>query len=183
MSFPKPDNERIKRLVTLVNQGQEPALNELVGLIEAHLFRFCVFLTGDRVFAQDLCQDTLIRAIEAMGQLKEPDKFMGWLFSICRRLFIDHCRASQAEAQSQSKDADTDFMNLIAAPGPNPDEILQIRQALLALEPEDRTLILLVDVEEYSYKEASEIIGVSENAVRSRVHRIRKRFLEKFESA
>ena len=182
MSSPKPDNDQIKKLVLLVKKGHEPALGELIVLIEGHVLRFCVFLTGDRVFAQDLCQDTLIRALEAVGQLKEPEKFMSWLFAICRRLFIDHCRAAPPEVSSLSISEDTDFINMVATSEMNADDLLHIRSALLALEPEDRTLILLVDVEEYSYKEAGEILGISENATRSRIHRIRKRFVEKFES-
>jgi RNA polymerase sigma-70 factor (ECF subfamily) len=63
------------------------------------------------------------------------------------------------------------------------DARLEVLQALHQLDPEDRDLLILIDVEEYSYLEASEVIGISESAVRSRLHRARKALLEVLNNA
>lgn len=180
MSFPKPDSERIAILILQVKDGNEAAVAELIGSVENHLFRFCFFLAGNRELAQDISQDALVRALESLAKLENPKQFVSWLFTIARRLFIDHTRSNSAKLENEATpEEEIDRAGLTS--NPDVDEILQVRAALLSLEPEDRTLIVLVDIEENSYKEAADIIGISENAARSRIHRIRKKLLERIE--
>ena len=64
---------------------------------------------------------------------------------------------------------------------PMPDLVLQIRSALARLDPESQVLLLLIDQQGYSYKEASEILGITQAAVTSRIHRVRRAFWKAYE--
>jgi len=122
----------------------------------------------------------LLRATLSLDGLKEPARFLSWTFTIARRLFLNHC-TREVNEEEVSLDQERRTVEALPAQDGASDEILFVRQALQALEPEDRVLLLLVDLEAYSYKEAAEIIGISEAAARSRLHRVRKKFVEKFE--
>ena len=63
------------------------------------------------------------------------------------------------------------------------DQVLEIRAALAALDLESRVLLLLIDQQGHSYQEAAGILGLSEGAVTSRIHRARKAFLEVYGKA
>jgi len=64
-----------------------------------------------------------------------------------------------------------------------PDLVLEIRAALATLDLENRVLLLLIDQQGHSYKEAAEILGLSEAAVTSRIHRVRRALMEAYEKA
>ena len=67
--------------------------------------------------------------------------------------------------------------------GGMPDLVLEIRAALATLDLENRVLLLLIDQQGHSYKEAAEILGLSESAVTSRIHRVRRALMEAYEKA
>lgn len=153
-------------------RGDEEAMGRLVEETQRPLFRFLVFLCGDRTLAQDICQDTYVYALEHLGELRQPAAFRRWLYQIARHKLLDH-RKLRANQPHRELEEETD-------PGPSgagdQELTLQIQRVLGDLEEADRIVLLLVDMEGHSYTEASEIIGISESAVRSRLHRARKAF-------
>jgi len=138
------------------------------------MYRFCLLLCHDPALAQDLMQDTYVRALGEIRKLKDAKKFVGWLHQIAKNLFLDHIKSPKNAATVPLHEEDR-------IESSQADFNLHLREALARLVPEDRYLLLLVDLAEHSYKEAAEIIGVSESTVRFRLHQIRKEFSKHYD--
>jgi RNA polymerase sigma-70 factor, ECF subfamily len=161
----------IEKLVRSAQKGDEGALSLLIQKTQKNLYRFCCYLASNESLAQDLCQDAYIKALENIGRLKKPDKFLSWLFTTAKNLFLDHQR-SPATQRAEPLDS----VENSVAQAPKTDLRIQIQETLDKLPADERLVLLLVDLEGYSYSEAAEILGISEDAVRSRLHKARKLF-------
>lgn len=161
---------RLLELVTAALQEEETAKSELIRLTQTPLFKFCILLGNSRESAEDLCQDVYIKAFRNLNQLKKPEVFQGWLYQIAKNLFLDLKRLEKPTTHLIPDHESTDS---------TPETILQLRQILSQFETEDRYLILLIELEGQSYNEAAELISCSEDAIRSRIHRLRQELLKK----
>lgn len=162
-------------------QGDAEAISWLVERMQDRVFRFCFHLCGEKGMAEDLCQETLVKSFKQIARLKEPDRFVSWVLSIARNHFLDEVRRpGHTHEVLERRDEDTPPSEAPADDHFPQDSSLEVREALQKLKPEDRLLLILVDIEENSYLEAAEIIGISESAVRSRLHRARSAFLKIF---
>ncbi len=164
----------LKELVEAAAAGDAQAVRELVESTQKRLFNFCLVLCGDPARAEDLTQEAFLKVLTNLKSLKKPEAFIDWLFRVTRHLYIDQIR--------KHKDSTSDLDDL---PAENPEtaDIIAVHQTLSQFEPEDRWLLVLVDMENYSYKEAADVLGISEDAVRTRLFRLRKAFIEKFNKA
>ncbi len=156
-------------------KGQESALSYLIENTQTELFRFTFYLTGNNQLAHDLCQDTYIKVLEKIRDLKEPERFKSWLFKMAKNLYLDNIKSSKNKGHTSLESALPDLTS-----NEDKQKVLEIRQALSHLETDERIPLLLVDLEGHSYEEAAQIIGISEDALRSRLHRARQTFVEKF---
>jgi len=171
------DNKDIAILVQRVLAGDELAHAELIEATQSRLYKFCLLISHNREIAEDLCQETFIKSFHNIKSLKNPETFVGWMYQIARNLFIDMKRkpASKEEHQAET--------TLHAGRNADLDVIMNVQKVLSHFEPDDKILLLLVELEGYSYKEAAETIGTTEDAVRSKLHRLRALFIKKFNSA
>ena len=164
-------------LVRRARAGDRAAMNELVETFQEPLLRFCVYLAGNPQLAQDLCQDTLVQVLTRLKQLKEPERFQSWLFKIAKNLFLDHLR----QASHRDYEPIESVTEAPLAGDPQAcQKVLEIQQALAGIPAEDRALLLLVDLEGYSYAEAARTLDLNESAIPSRLHRIRELFMRKY---
>lgn len=166
--------EIIKRAIL----GDRTAITELIESIQDELFKFCFYLTKDRTQAEDFCQQTLLNAIENISSLKDPLKFKSWVFQSARNLFLDSRKRYEERMTEPSKD---EFNSVIDEQASATEINLQIRRSLDELPDEDRLVLVLVDLNGMSYKEAAEIMNLSEASVTTRVFRARQLFIKKFE--
>lgn len=152
------------------------------------LFRLAFRLTGDPAGAEDLVQETYLKALQSFSTLRQPDRVRPWLCQILSRLVIDRHRAAWREVPIEGAD-ELDRFSLydrIADEDPLPysdnlhDEFLaqfrdeEVRRALLALPPAYRIPLVLLYVEDLSYRELAELLGCPVGTVMSRLHRGRK---------
>jgi RNA polymerase sigma-70 factor (ECF subfamily) len=162
----------LEHIVEQAQLGNEEALSLLVDRFQKRLYRFCYYLTSRPDTAEDLSQETFVRVLTNLKKLKEPRKFESWLFQIAKNLFWDHLRSSRR----------TDVLaDDLTQTSESPDLHIQITRTLAQLEPQDRLVLLLVDLQGHSYLEAAEIIDVSVEALTSRIYRARRAFLEAFD--
>lgn len=180
MGHPALDPAELDLNVRLAQKGDQRALGWLVEQAQGRLYRFFLVLIGNPRDAEDFCQDTLIKALEHLGSLKDPRSFMSWLFRMGKNLFLDHVRSPRND-ETASLEAVLDSGH--GAKHPDAEMIAATHRALLKLTIDERLILLLIDLEEHSYSEAAEIMGISEAAVRSRLHRARQTFREKFEKS
>jgi RNA polymerase sigma-70 factor, ECF subfamily len=162
----------LEQVVERAQQGDKEALSSLVDRFQNRLYRFCFYLNRDPKSAEDLSQETFVRVFTNLKKLKDPRKFESWLFQIAKNLFWDHLRSSRT----------TDvLMDDMLQTSDSPDLHIQIRRALSKLEPQDRLVLLLVDLQGYSYAEAAESLEISVEALTSRIYRARQAFLEAYD--
>jgi RNA polymerase sigma-70 factor (ECF subfamily) len=153
-----------------------------------HLYRLAVRLKGSAQDAEDLVQDTYIRALRAFPTLRDPARIRGWLSQILSRLVVDQHRAAPRElAVGDLTEIDRfSLYDLIEQEDPFPysDELhrdflarfddAEVRGALLALPEAFRVPLVLLYVEELSYRELAEVVGCPVGTIMSRLHRARK---------
>jgi RNA polymerase sigma-70 factor (ECF subfamily) len=152
------------------------------------LYRLAVRLTGRPQDAEDLVQETYIKALGAFSSLRDPDRIRPWLTQILTRLVIDRRRAPERElAVGDLAELDRfSLYDLIWDEDPLPysdhlhrDFLAQfpdddVRHALLALPEVYRVPLLLLYVEDLSYRELADVLECPVGTVMSRLHRARK---------
>ena len=134
-----------------------------------NLRRYARALVGDRHAADDLVQDTLERAVRKF-HLWRPGDLRAWLFSIMHNVFVN-----QLKARKIRPEVEADETLAAPIPGANSLDILDLERALRSLAPEQREVVLLVGLEEMTYAEVSQALGIPIGTVMSRLSRGRER--------
>src|SRR3712207_2280986 len=144
---------------------------DVVGLLSP-LRRYARSLTRDETQAEDLVQDTLVRAYERRGSFRAGGNLRGWLISILHNTFIDERRRSLAEGRRLEHAA---ALVETIAPPEQEDRIRlrQVREAFLTLPDEQRAVLHLVAIEGLSYQEAAMALGIPVGTLMSRLGRAR----------
>jgi RNA polymerase sigma-70 factor (ECF subfamily) len=168
--------------------GSRSRFEELALPHLAHLYKLAVRLTGKAQDAEDVVQETYIKALRAFPTLREPERIRPWLSRILARLVIDRQRARPRElAVGDLSELDRfSLYDLIWDEDPLPysdnlhrDFLAQfpdddVRRALLDLPEVYRVPLVLLYVEDLSYRELAEALGCPVGTVMSRLHRARK---------
>lgn len=138
-----------------------------------HLRRYALALTRSRHAADDLVQDALLRAMERQGQFQQGTNLRAWAFTIMHNVFVDQVRRSvllkndswpTSERQPQTVQGEQDACI----------ELRELQSALDRLPLMQRSLLLLIGLEGFSYEEAAEVTGVAIGTVKSRLSRARE---------
>lgn len=139
------------------------------------LYGYAVALSGDPVLAEDLVQESMLRALAANRLPQESKPLKAWLFKTLRNAYIDHLRRQQRgespleEDDGEEKQADFDAWKAAE----QSFDILTARLAYQALKPLQREIVGLIDVFGFSYAEAAELLNVPLGTVMSRISRAR----------
>lgn len=138
------------------------------------LRRYARALTGDAARADDLVQDCLERAWSRLHLFRAGSALRPWLFSILHNL---HANAARAFSRTPpGVDLDPDTLGGVVAPAHDAQiELDELERALRGLSEEQRAVLLLVGLEQLSYQETAEVLGVPIGTVMSRLSRARER--------
>jgi RNA polymerase sigma-70 factor (ECF subfamily) len=148
-------------------------VTQLKTLYEKHrerLFYYLLRMTGDYDLSRDIMQESFVRCL---GRYGERITNIALLYKVARNLVFDHKRKSDRNApldQQQTADP-TDIEHQILVH----EHYKKVLAALKSLRFQDRELLSLVANESLSYREIASILGASENSIKVRVHRARKR--------
>lgn len=143
----------------------------LVDGCSTDLYRYAAWLTGDRVIAEDLVQDTYVRAWRALDGLKTINASRYWLFTLLKR---EHAR-HDARPHAQMARLGNDGGVVAGADRFDPNtEVFMLRRALTALPPEDCEPLILQIIGGFSCDEIAGLLGISVSAVTTRVARARR---------
>lgn len=137
------------------------------------LRRYARALTGDRSAADDLVQDTLERALSRFHLWRHGSDLRAWLFTIMHNIFVNQAR-SRARHQHEALEADPNAEGLR---GRDPEwlELRDLAGALAHVPDEQRAVLLLVGLEQFTYDEAARILDIPIGTVMSRLSRGRER--------
>ena len=141
-----------------------------------YLRAFAISLSGSVNSADDLVQDTLVKAWAKFDSFEPGTNLRAWLITILRNNFFSIYRKNRREVQ----DSDGIYASQLAVRGGQESwlELNDFRKALDQLAPEHREALVMIGVTELSYEEAAEICGVALGTIKSRVHRARNHLAE-----
>jgi RNA polymerase sigma-70 factor, ECF subfamily len=141
-----------------------------------NLRAFAISLCGDVTMANDLVQETVMKAWANREKFIPGTNFKAWLFTILRNTYFSNLRRSRREIQ----DVDGQYAALMSSP-PEQNGHLDLQDFARALEhvsPDQREALILVGAEGFSYEEAAVVCGCAVGTVKSRVNRARNRIAE-----
>jgi RNA polymerase sigma-70 factor (ECF subfamily) len=152
------------------------------------LYRFALKLTGNTAAAEDLVQETYLRALRGFGSLRDPGAARSWLFQILSRLVTDRHRVAGREVPlppPEELDRFSLYDRILEEdPLPYSDRLHEdflgqfrdeeVRAALLALPEAFRVPLVLLYTEGMTYREMADVLGCPVGTVMSRLHRARK---------
>lgn len=146
-------------------------------------YSFASKLTRNAAEAEDLVQETYVRAFRFFHRFDESLPFTNWLYRIMSNAHIDQVRRKQRiKTNSLEQPTSTGMSTMdVADPSATVERVLvdeamgeHVTEALATMTPEFRTAVLLADVEGMAYEEIAEVMNTSVGTVRSRIHRGRK---------
>ena len=171
--------------------GNEGAFEEFVEHFRSKIFQYSWLMCGQREDAEEVAQETLLRVFENFSELREPERVRSWIFRIAKNACLMKRRKSVfAPEHEVSLDEDCgERPREIGDRSTMPDDQLlnsELRDALhnaVAELPETyRAVVLLRDLEELSTEETAQILGLTLDVVKTRLHRGRLALREKLGS-
>jgi len=151
-------------------------VNDADSIVELipRLRRYARALAGDRIAADDLVQDTLERAWSKFHLYRRGTDLRAWLFTVMHNVYVNQLRASRPVAQ-----LDEEMPELAQAARESDGLMLRdLDAAIRRLPPDQREVLLLVALEDMSYKEAAKVLAIPIGTVMSRLSRARSRLRE-----
>ncbi len=194
MGKPRPNlrDATDQEVVAQARLGREAAYRELVRRYERPIFSLIYRMVRDRELAEDLAQETFVKALKAVGTYRPEYKFSSWIFKIANNAAIDHLRkrelatlSIEGSPHARTPDAMEATALQIGGRLPGPLEQLEARElggaieeAIGRLRPEYRACIVLRHVEGRPYEEIAEILGLPLGTVKTYIHRARHELRE-----
>ena len=168
----------------LVQEDRASEFNQLMKASYRKVFNMACRLSGNRTDAEDLTQEAYFRAFRSFEEYEGGRPFENWVFRIITRLFLDMIRNRGRRVKTVSFDSHVDgegatFEFPDQRPGPEGllfDGILseELQDALASLTEEQRSLVMLADIDELNYSEISHQLHQPAGTIRSRLHRAHK---------
>ncbi|MEY4269201.1 MAG: hypothetical protein RLZZ58_417 [Pseudomonadota bacterium] len=157
-------------MTTETHDDDEVFRAQLIAVIP-HLRAFARSLSGNRDLADDLVQDTMVRAWTARASYTQGTNFKAWTFVILRNHFLSQRRRDRFHGDY---DADMVEQQLAVAPAQEDSVMLaDVQRALMQLPDSQREALILVGAGGFEYEEAAAICGVAVGTIKSRVSRAR----------
>jgi RNA polymerase sigma-70 factor (ECF subfamily) len=147
-------------------------LDRLITQQIPRLRRYARALTGDRAAADDLVQDTLERALSRFHLWRRGSDMRAWLFTIMHNIFVNQARSRMRYPHEPLDEPAAEGLQYRE---PDWSELRDIGDALTRLPVEQRTVVLLVGLEQFTYDEAARVLNVPIGTVMSRLSRARER--------
>ena len=167
-----------EQLAVLAQGGCEPSFEQLVRRVQVPLVQFLIGRTRCRADAEDLAQESLVRAYRALGRYQPRCRFRTWLFTIAHRLSLNHRRSDHRSEAILEPDS----VHSLAADAADMAMADEWRKSVWRLAAElldaDQTASLWLHyVEELSTEEIGRILGRSRAAVKTMLFRARKKLM------
>ena len=176
--------EQDAELVSRSKSGDLTAFNLIVDRYQSRVYNLAARIIGDRTAAEDISQETFISAHRAIGGFR-GGSLRAWLLRIASNLSYDFIRASRRQPEQSLDESMLNPGFAVPSREPSPEQMAErgelsaeIQRAILSVPMDQRTVLVLVDVQGLSYEEAAEASGVSLGTVKSRLSRARSRVQE-----
>jgi RNA polymerase sigma-70 factor (ECF subfamily) len=171
-------------LVELAKQGSAAAFGEIYDRYVSLVYRYAQTLLGSRSEAEDLTAETFLRALQAIKEYRWTGRpVSSWLLTIARNLAINHLRRKQRAKDALCLLAVSASSDPVELGGREGVDLQDLPQAILALSPVERDVIILRFVLDLDYPQVSQVVSKSVNNVRVIQHRALRRLHQNLTSA
>lgn len=177
--------------------GEPGAFERFVELFRSKLFQYSLLVCGHHEDAEEVAQDALFKVFEKLDQLREPERIRPWVFRIARNaclmkrrksvfapereLSLDELMPQASEDGGQRRLEIADWSSLPENQALRAELQRVVREAIQELPEIYKTVLLLRDIEGLSTAETAEVLGVSEEVVKTRLHRARLAIRQKLD--
>ncbi len=181
-----------EELMVLFRRGNRAAFEELFTRHHRKVIHFCYRMTGDQASAEDAAQEVFLRIARGAATYEPTAKFTTWLYTVARRTTLNFLRDEKDErdrAAASEAEGGEGVSPLSRVPGPeslNPESVAwsselseRFAEALRHLPENHRAALVLNRGEGLSYEEVAAVLGVTVQAVKSRIFRAREMLLER----
>ncbi len=175
MMDPRDEAQYIKRIV----DGETELFSVFLDRYGRPLFSLVVQIVGNPEDAEELVQDTFLKAFRALSGYKGDCRFSTWLYRIAYNVALSSVRKRKYEflyiEENMINNVPDEAADSVLGMSDNEERIAELIQAIDRLTPEEKALITLYYYEEKSLEEASEILGLTLSNAKVRLHRTRKK--------
>jgi len=169
------DDEAVTVYALAAARGDERALEAFIKATQQDVWRFVTYLS-DVGSADDLTQETYLRAIGAIERFSARSSARTWLLAIARRVVVDHIRYAQSRPRT-AHGADPAHMTASDRHARGFEDLVEVTTMIAGLSAEQREALLLTQLLGLSYADAAEVCGCAVGTIRSRVARARDALL------
>lgn len=182
------DRELENRLIKRVLKGDTEAFSALVTEYQSPVYNLALRMLGNREDAEDIAQESFIKAYNSLSSFKGTASFQSWLLRIVTNTCLDELRKSKnrrtVSLSVENEDEQTEELD-IADTSLSPDALLDrkltaesVQRGIKELSPEFRAVLLLREINGLSYDEIGKTLGLEAGTVKSRIARARKKLCE-----
>src|SRR5215471_12878203 len=178
-------------LVRAYRNGEIRAFEELHRRYVGSIYRLVRRKLGDALLAEDIAQETFMKALRMMDRVDDTFNFGGWVHTVARNLCYDELRRRQRDvrAESTTEEEDDELMASLPPTAKAFDPVLvqesnetrrQVWQVAQRLPEKYRLVLTLRELQDMSYRQIARTLGMSESAVETLLYRARLRFKEEY---
>lgn len=169
-------------LIEKARSGNMSAFEELISLYEKKIYNYCYRMTDSREDAEDLTQEVFIKVYRGLKSFKGNSSFSTWIYRIAYNTCVDKYRKNKrinVVSLNSGNDEDAGEIELVSGDPLPEDEVIQkerykrLQVHIAALKPEYKTVIILRDIQNYSYEEIAQILQLPLGTVKSHISRAR----------
>lgn len=167
-------------LVLRATEGDERAYGKLVGMYQARLYNFVRSMVRNDEISEDITQESFVKAFFSLKKLQNPASFKSWLFRIANNNTLDYLRKKRIQTVDVDEHVRESYVDT-ASPEKgaiSSSRSKHIRDALDKLKPDQRNILVMCDLQGFSYQEIAEALDIPFGTVQSRIFYARKKLKE-----
>jgi len=187
-NVPELEETSEARFIERLAARDERAFNELVRAYEQRVFRLLFRMLGRRDEAEDMAQEVFVQVFKAIGTFRGESKLGTWIYRVAVNLCKNRIKylsrrhsGEEAELEPQAERAPlSEGRGVTLGESARPDDWVEgleveriVKECITELDPDFREVLVLRDVEDLTYEELSEVTGLPDGTVKSRLHRAR----------
>jgi RNA polymerase sigma-70 factor (ECF subfamily) len=180
--------EQILSIIRDVLAGDANAFESIVREYERNVYNIALRMSGDREDALDISQESFLKAYHSLRSFRGESKFSVWLYRIVSNTCLDFLRERKRRAElplvredDEGESEDTQICDESLSPETLFERKLTreaVRRGLLSLPEDQRKILLLREIQGFSYEEIGEILSLESGTVKSRIFRARRKLCE-----
>jgi RNA polymerase sigma-70 factor, ECF subfamily len=167
-------------LVSDLQNGDEKAFVILYHRYKHSVYAYSLKMLGNTDAAKDVVQGVFLKLFERSKQIKNPERFKIWLFTMVRNDCLGYLKRESVYAADRDNTSDDDSHSMNNQPTENPNHELAhlVNSALKRLSPEHREMLILREYHSLSYREIADVIDITESNVKFRLFTARRKLFE-----